>query len=80
MNQYEKKVAKTAMKADPACANFDDIFSRISAEIGVDTREVESVLHRLVLQGILCRREGPTRDDSKADRMGWYEKGDAWPD
>jgi hypothetical protein len=81
VNRYEKKVAQAAIKADPICASFDEVFSPISVEIGIDAHEVESVLHRLEVQRILWRRGGPSRiaKERGAGRVGWYEKGDAWP-
>ena len=77
MNQYEKKLAQAAIRADPAWTSFDEVFSRISMEIGISAREVENVLNRLVVQGILWRRGGPSRRDQRA-AAGWHEKGDSW--
>jgi hypothetical protein len=82
MNGHERKIAEAAIRAG-RLDRYEDIYEAVAASNGMTADEVQTLLERLVSDGVLRKKGGPARnvneDPQPRVSKGWFEKGDLWP-
>jgi hypothetical protein len=75
MTREERRIAQAALNAGP-CANHDLIVIAVALGLGLESKHVEAVLHRLRVREVLdCVSTSAVGEDVFSVR---YEKGAAW--
>lgn len=84
MTPTEARVAQAAVDVGKQ-ALYEDIYEKVSDATGVHIDRVKELVEKLVGEGVLCIKGGPSQNLAEGGFAGaivskaWYVRGDCWP-